>query len=241
MNDVGFIPKQPGSPFAIVGQPAKDPVCGMTVDPARAAGSHQYEGKTWYFCSLHCLEKFRADPARFTGESRPPSPAPPAAAAGTDYTCPMHPEVARNGPGACPICGMALEPKTVSLDQQENPELIDMQRRLWTSAILTAPILFMAMAEMIAGPRGDHVYAGRFAVWVQFALATPVVLWGGWPFFERAWASVLHRSPNMFTLIAMGTGTAYLYSVVAVIFPRFFRIRFAGMAVKWRSILNPPR
>src|SRR5712692_1055579 len=160
MKDVGSVPKQPGSPFAIVSQPAKDPVCGMTVDPLRAAGSYQHGGKTWYFCSLHCLEKFQADPAIFTGESRPPSPAPATAAAGTTYTCPMHPEVVRNGPGACPICGMALEPKIVSLDQEENSELIDMRRRFWTSVILTAQILFVAMGEMITGPTAVHLHSG---------------------------------------------------------------------------------
>jgi Cu+-exporting ATPase len=139
----------------------------------------------------------------------------------------MHPEVVRNGPGACPICGMALEPTTVTLEQEKNPELADMTRRFWTSAILTTPILLMTMGEMIAGSSAPQ-FSGKFAVWIQLALSTPVVLWGGWPFFERAWASVVHRSPNMFTLIAMGTGTAYFYSLIAAIFPSIFPDSFRG-------------
>jgi Cu+-exporting ATPase len=232
------VPQQPQPPFAIVSQPAKDPVCGMTVDPARAAGSWEYGGKKWFFCSRHCLDKFQAEPEKYTSEKPAIAPASvavpvaapvtvPAAAAGITYTCPMHPEVVRNGPGACPICGMALEPTTVTLDQPENPELVDMTRRFWTSAILTTPVLLMTMGEMIAGSSAPQ-FSGRFTVWIQLALATPVVLWGGWPFFERAWASVVHRSPNMFTLIAMGTGTAYFYSLIAAIFPSIFPDSFRG-------------
>jgi Cu+-exporting ATPase len=191
----------------------------MTVDPAKAAASYEYGGKKWYFCCQHCLEKFRSDPQKFTGEKPVAAPV----IAGTDYTCPMHPEVVRSGPGACPICGMALEPAVATLDDGENPELADMGRRLWVSAILTAPILAMAMGAMAA-----HWLGGRAAVWIEFLLATPVVLWGGWPFFERAWASVVHRSPNMFTLIAMGTGTAYVYSVAAALFPGVFPDSFRG-------------
>jgi Cu+-exporting ATPase len=152
----------------------------------------------------------------------------PLVAAGATYTCPMHPEVVRDGPGACPICGMALEPRTISLEEGDNPELIDMTRRFWISLALTAPILLMAMGEMIAGKGAMQLLSGRLAVWVQLALATPAVLWGGWPFFERAWASVIHRSPNMFTLIAMGTGTAYLYSLIAAIAPGIFPDSFRG-------------
>jgi P-type Cu+ transporter len=212
------------SPFAIVQPHAKDPVCGMTVDPARAAASYEYGGKKWYFCCQQCLEKFRADPKKYTGDGPVPSPAPPVTASGATYTCPMHPEIVRPGPGACPICGMALEPRTVTLEQEENPELIDMRRRLWISAALTAPILLMTMGEMMSLLPA----AGSVAIWTQLALATPVVLWGGWPFFDRAWASLIHRSPNMFTLIAMGTGTAYFYSLAAVLFPTLLPASFHG-------------
>src|SRR5260221_2218244 len=221
MRNLGSVLQPPESPFAIVSQPVTDPVCGMTVDPAHAAGSWEYGGKTWYFCSQHCLEKFRAAPARYAGEraGRVPAPASVAApAAGITYTCTMHPEIVRDGPGVCPICGMALEPRTVTLEQQENPELADMQRRFWTSLVLTTPVLLMTMGEMIVGGSAPQ-FSGQFGVWMQLTLSTPVVLWGGWPFFERAWASVVHRSPNMFTLIAMGTGTAYSYSLIAAIFP----------------------
>jgi Cu+-exporting ATPase len=226
MKKVGSKPNQGGgSPFAIVGQPAKDPVCGMMVDPARAAGSHQYHGKIWYFCGTHCLERFRSNPEKYTAEQPVAEPMPPVAAG---YTCPMHPEVVQSGPGACPICGMALEPRPVALDEGDNPELIDMTRRFWVSVTLTAPILLMTMGEMIFGRDVAHFVSGPFAVWLQLALATPVVVWGGLPFFERAWASVVHRSPNMFTLIAMGTGTAYLYSVIATLAPSIFPESFRG-------------
>jgi len=214
---IGLMPLPTNSPFAIVSQPVKDPVCGMTVEPAKAAGSYEYGGKKWYFCNVRCLEKFRNDPQKYTGEKPAMQPI-VAAASGVAYTCPMHPEIVQNGPGAYPICGMALEPQVATLDEQENPELADMQRRFWVSAALTAPIQLMTMGEMFGG----HWLAPRTEVWIQLLLATPVVAWGGWPFFERAWASVAHRSPNMFTLIAMGTGTAYLYSVAATLFPSLF-------------------
>lgn len=191
----------------------------MSVDPAHAAGSHRHGGKTWYFCSRHCLEKFQADPARYTGE-KPPAVELNAApsASPTEYTCPMHPQIVQSGPGSCPICGMALEPRVATAEEQENPELADMRRRFWVSVALTAPILLTTMGEMA----GAHFLAGRIMVWIQLLLATPVVVWGGWPFFERAWASIVHRSPNMFTLIALGTGTAYLYSLIAALFPSIF-------------------
>jgi Cu+-exporting ATPase len=214
----------------VIGQLAKDPVCGMMVDPARAAGSWEYAGKKWYFCSTHCLEKFRADPAKYSGETPATSamPAPePAPAAGLVYTCPMHPEIVKNGPGSCPLCGMALEPRTPRLDEGENPELRDMSRRFWISVILTAPILMGSMGEMLT-PAAAHLFSSSLWIWLQLILATPVVLWAGWPFFERAWASVVHRSPNMFTLIAMGTGTAYLYSLVATLAPSLFPSSFRG-------------
>ncbi len=235
MNDVSSKPGQGGSPFEIVSQLAKDPVCGMTVDPAHAAASFQYGGKTRYFCSVHCRERFQSNPEKYTAEQPVAEPMPASPAAGATYTCPMHPEVVRDGPGACPICGMALEPRTVTLEELENPELADMMRRFWVSLALSAPILVMTMVEMVSGKGAMHLVSGRLAVWVQLALATPVVLWGGWPFFERAWASVIHRSPNMFTLIAMGTGTAYTYSLIAAIapwiFPDSFRARGGSVAV----------
>ncbi len=220
------MPLPSNSPFAIVNQPAKDPVCGMSVEPAKAAGSYEYGGKKWYFCGLHCLEKFRNDPQRYTGEKAAVELHAMAAAAprGAAYTCPMHPEIVRNGPGACPICGMALEPMVATLDDQGNPELDDMQRRFWISAALTASVLLMAMGGMF----GAQLFAHGTETWIELLLATPVVLWGGWPFFERAWASVVHRSPNMFTLIAIGTGTAYLYSVAAALFPALFPDSFRG-------------
>ena len=187
----------------------------MTVRPETAAGSLEHLGETVYFCSTSCLAKFRANPAQYAGGKREPMAA-PAAAAGVEFTCPMHPEVVQIGPGSCPICGMALEPKVATLETQENPELRDMSRRLLVSALLTLPVLVIAMSEMVPAIR--HAFAGHAFVWVQAALATPVVLWGGWPFFQRGWRSVVVRSPNMFTLIAMGTGTAWLYSIAAAVF-----------------------
>jgi Cu+-exporting ATPase len=217
------MPLPSSSSFAIISQPATDPVCGMTVEPAKAAGSYEYGGKRWYFCNAGCLEKFRNNPKKYTGE-RAAIPHHSEPLTGAVYTCPMHPEIVRNGPGACPICGMALEPLVATLEDRENPELADMRRRFWISAVLTAPILLVAMGEMFGG----HWFTSRMEVWIQLLLATPVVLWGGWPFFERAWASIWHRSPNMFTLIAMGTGTAYGYSVIAALFPSLFPDSFRG-------------
>jgi P-type Cu+ transporter len=146
----------------------------------------------------------------------------------TEYTCPMHPEIVRNAPGSCPICGMALEPRTVTLDGDENLELRDMSRRFWVSAVLAAPVLFLAMADMIPGQPVGHLVSARAVSWLELVLATPVVLWGGWPFFERGWQSLVNRSPNMFTLIALGVGTAYVYSVTATLFPGLFPDSFRG-------------
>ncbi len=146
----------------------------------------------------------------------------------TEYVCPMHPEVARDGPGACPICGMALEPRVVPLEEEDSPELRNMKRRFWVSVALTAPVLFLAMSEMIPGRPVQHALSPRLITFIQFALATPVVLWGGWPFFERGWASIVNRSPNMFTLIAIGTGAAWLYSVIATLLPNVFPASFRG-------------
>jgi Cu+-exporting ATPase len=277
----------------------RDRVCGMTVDPARAAAQVMYAGKTYYFCGGGCADKFRAEPAKYLNASSPAamqrdsglvqfshagapaaSPAlvasreemlgtehpaenpaaanayicpmdaevredypgacpkcgmalepslPLALATRVEYTCPMHPQIVRPGPGSCPICGMALEPRTVIAEEPENPEMVSMTRRFWASVALTIPVLALGMSDLIPGRPLQHVLRMRAIGWIELALATPVVLWGGWPFFERGWASLVNRSLNMFTLIALGTGTAFLYSVVAVLFPQFFPAAFRGM------------
>ncbi len=207
----------------------KDPVCNMEVVPATAAGSVDHDGRTYYFCCRHCIEKFRADPARYLGASSSKSesawserePGPPSPA-GTSYTCPMHPEVVRDRSGSCPICGMALEPMTVSADDDVDPELDDMSRRFWVCLILTIPLLVLSMGEMVPGLPFPEFLTGLPLTWIQFAMAAPVVLWGGLPFFERGWASVVHRNLNMFTLISLGTGAAFLFSALATLFPGIF-------------------
>jgi Cu+-exporting ATPase len=204
--------------------PATDPVCGMQVDPATTQLRHEHAGKTYYFCNESCRRRFREDPAAFVGGAVPVPAIGAAPRAGTLYTCPMHPEIVRDGPGTCPICGMALEPRTASLDEGPNPELADMSRRFWVSLALTVPLLFVGMAPMAGVDLGP--LSGRTGRWVELVLATPVVLWGGWPFFVRGWESILNRSPNMFTLIALGTGVAYLDSVAAVVAPGLFPLSF---------------
>ncbi len=276
----------------------RDPVCGMAVDPARAAAQAGHGGKTYYFCCAGCAGKFRAAPEEYLSAkvshamprdsglvqfSRAGAPAaspalagahenlqsseglaakpaatnayvcpmdpevredypgacpkcgmalepslPPAPTTRVEYTCPMHPQIVRPGPGSCPICGMALEPRTVIAEEPENPELVSMTRRFWTSVALTIPVLVLGMSGVIPGQPLQHVLMMRTMGWTELALATPVVLWGGWPFFERGWASVVNRSLNMFTLIALGTGTAFVYSVVAVFFPQLFPSTFRG-------------
>jgi Cu+-exporting ATPase len=196
----------------------RDPVCGMTVDPARAAAYVEYAGTRYFFCSAGCAAKFRADRERFVGPPPSKPPAPPAA--GTVYTCPMHPEIIRDGPGACPICGMALEPRTATLDEDENPELVDMRRRFWLSTLLTVPVVLIAMRHYLRGLA--HLAPPGLLAWLELALATPVVLWGGWPFFVRGWRSVVTWNLNMYTLIALGVAVAYAYSVVAHLFPALF-------------------
>ncbi len=235
----------------------RDVVCGMQVDPARAAGSTEHQGKTYYFCSKGCLQRFQTDPAKYLDPAyRPglhamhaaPAPltlvknrtdlrrgasldapaqrhAPPTSPSPSDsreYTCPMHPEVRQIGPGSCPICGMALEPVEASLEEEPNHELIDMSRRFWWSLALTAPILAFMVSELLPGQPLQHAVSPRVATWIQFVLATPVVLWGGWPFFVRGWASLVSRHLNMFTLIGLGVGAAYLFSVVATLAPGIF-------------------
>lgn len=191
----------------------------MDVTPERAAGKHTFDNITYYFCSKGCLAKFSADPEKYVARTSHP----PASAAqieqGTKYTCPMHPEIIRDGPGACPICGMALEPVTVTAEEETNPELVDMTKRFWYSLVLTLPVFLIGMSEMLPGRPLHNAVSPRVLTILQFLLTTPVVLWGGFPFFVRGWQSIINRTPNMFTLIAMGTATAYLYSVVASLIP----------------------
>lgn len=248
-----------------------DPVCGMTVDEAKAADKFEYQGKTHLFCSRGCGVRFRANPDRYlSGGAEPmhlmhdsnlPSrlhsigmpggedatytcpmhpevrqqgtgscpkcgmalerETPVAAAMTVEYTCPMHPEVVRTEPGSCPICGMALEPRTVTAEES-NPELIEMSRRFWGSAALTLPLFVLAMSRMFFAEQFHSWISGRTFSFVEFALATPVVLWGGWPFFVRMWQSFVNRSLNMFTLIGIGTGTAYIHSTIATFLPEAF-------------------
>lgn len=195
-----------------------DPVCGMSVATETAAGSFEFEDETYYFCSKSCLTKFRQNPKSFLEEKEEEKLE--AESQGTEYTCPMHPEIVQIGPGSCPICGMALEPKVISLDDEPDPELIDMTRRFWISAVLTIPVFILAMGEYFPG--FHQVVSPEVSMWIQFLLATPVILWGGLPFFQRGWASVKSVNPNMFTLIAMGVGAAFLYSLVAVFIPDVF-------------------
>ncbi|CAN5795357.1 heavy metal translocating P-type ATPase [soil metagenome] len=252
-----------------------DPVCAMTVDPTAAAGSNEYNGETYYFCSTHCLNKFHEDPEQFLKHStqaaqsqpvgiqrEPKATAAPQAQTYTcpmhpevlqnkpgscpkcgmalepvvvmapqqkiEYTCPMHPEIVRDAPGNCPICGMALEPLTVSLAEEENHELTDMRRRLWISVVLTIPVFVIGMSDVIPGAPLQRLVPPAVLPWLQLILASPVVLWGGWPFFVRAWQSIVNRSLNMFTLIGLGVGVAYGYSVVATLLPDIFPHSFRG-------------
>ncbi len=201
------------------GERITDPVCGMTVDPHTAKHRHQHHGHTYYFCSAGCRTKFAADPVKYLGP-RAPAPAPQ----GAIYTCPMHPEIRQQGPGACPICGMALEPEIASAETGPNPELADMTRRFWIGLVLSLPVLALEMGGHLTEL---HMLLGKnLSNWIQFVLATPVVLWAGWPFFVRGWQSLLTRNLNMFTLIALGTGVAWLYSVVAVLTPNLFPATF---------------
>jgi Cu+-exporting ATPase len=217
-----------------------DPVCGMKVDPATArGGSHEHAGKTYWFCNPRCRERFAADPGHWLRQGpsaaamsapspRPAPGAPPTTPAGerVEYVCPMDPEVLETKPGPCPICGMALEPRTVTLSAEKNPELEDMTRRFRVSLALTVPLLLLAMAAMLPGL---HRLVPNVAVgWLELLLATPVVVWGGWPFFERMWRSFRTRRLNMFTLIGIGTGIAWVYSVVAVLVPGVFPESFRG-------------
>jgi P-type Cu+ transporter len=273
----------------------KDPVCGMTVDPARAKATHEHAGKTYYFCCRGCQEKFSAEPAKYLmpktlvgiapaaqhtvqiaparahstpGQGVQDVPAPPLAVAKaaneytcpmdpevrqqgpgdcpkcgmalepviaalpatkTEYTCPMHPEIVRDKPGSCPICGMALEPRTVTAAEEKNPELVDMTRRFWACTALTIPILLVTMSDLAPSVSPLMRWASpRTWQWFEWIVATPVVLWGGWPFFVRGWRSVVTRNLNMFTLIGLGVGVAYVFSVVGTVFPGIFPVSFRG-------------
>ncbi len=210
--------------------PAIDPVCGMTVELADAAGTQVFEGKTYFFCSQKCLHKFRLEPGRYLANETAAVASEAAAANSTAiYTCPMHPEVRQVGPGTCPKCGMALEPVEVTANLDEpNPELKDMSLRFWLSLIPTVPLLLSQMAEMVGFHSLRDALPQGSINWAQFALATPVVLWGGWPFFQRGRASLKNRHLNMFTLIAMGTGASYGFSVVATLAPGVFPASFRG-------------
>jgi len=217
-----YLKKKPLVQLATIGgapAPAghRDPVCGMTVDPAHAAGHYHYQGADYYFCNPSCELKFKANPTSYLQPKPAAAPrVPTAESAQVEYTCPMDPEVRQFGPGTCPKCGMALEPVTVSLTGEENPELAGMRHRFRISLLFTLPLLAFMISDMLPGKPLASI------AWVQFPLATPVVLWGGWPFFVRAWQSIANRHGNMFTLIGLGTGAAYLYSIVATLVPGIF-------------------
>jgi heavy metal translocating P-type ATPase len=206
------------------GQQVKDPVCGMSVDPATAKFSAQHAGQTYYFCSAKCHDKFVANPGAYITKAEVPTPA---TAPGTIYTCPMHPQIRQDHPGNCPICGMTLEPELPTAESGPSAELVDMTRRFWVGTVLAVPVFLLEM--------GSHLFDFHAFIspqnlnWVQLALATPAVLWAGWPFFERGAASVVNRSLNMFTLIAMGIGVAWLYSVIATVVPGIFPADMRGM------------
>lgn len=200
-----------------------DPVCGMTVDPATSKHRFDHHGKIFHFCSAGCRTKFAADPAKYLAKEKSSEPERPA---GTIYTCPMHPEIRQAGPGSCPICGMALEPEVASLESGPNPELADMTRRFWIGGALALPSVVLEMGGHLAGPHNwiDPTSSN----WIQLVFATPVVVWAGWRFLVRGWQSLLTRNLNMFTLIAMGTGVAYVYSLIGTVAPQVFPATFRG-------------
>ena len=222
-------PTVPGLPILLAAPREKDPVCGMMVDPEKAAGKVEHDGKTYYFCSARCVERFRNEPEKFLAapgtagmEHKAAPAAVPAVAKNVRYTCPMHPEIVQIGPGTCPKCGMALEPMDILAEEQADPEYESMRKRFWVSVAFSLPLLVLSMfGEMLA----LRLQPGTKNA-IELLLATPVVLWCGWPFFQRFWASLVNRSPNMFTLIGLGTGAAYLYSVAATLLPQFFPASF---------------
>gem|GEM_PF-133137 len=223
------MPPEPRRPSLNIIQPPRpqsaeiDPVCGMTVDPVQAAGSVVHAGKTYYFCSLHCVKKFQTQPAPYASGQKPKE-AMPAGSATAQYTCPMDPEIVQIGPGVCPKCGMALEPMQPTAVEGPDPELLDMQRRFALAAALALPVFLIAMGGLLPwSTLRNFLHANMAALnWLQLILATPVVLGCGWPFFQRAWLSIVHRSPNMFTLIAIGVAAAFAYSILATIAPQLY-------------------
>src|SRR6266700_4677761 len=200
----------------------RDPVCGTNVDATASRHRFDYRGETYYFCSAGCRTKFAADPEAYLHASKPKAAMPE----GTIYTCPMHPQIRQVGPGSCTICGMALEPEVASLDTAPNPELADMTRRFWIGLVLAAPAVVLEMGGHLVG--GHGLIDPTLSNWIQLVFATPVVLWAGWPFFVRGWQSLVTRNLNMFTLIALGTGVAYLYSLIGTIAPQDFPATFRG-------------
>jgi P-type Cu+ transporter len=199
----------------------RDPVCGMAVDPASSKHRVDHDGASYHFCSAGCRAKFIADPAKYLKNAQVDA-SPPPAKPGVVYTCPMHPQIRQPKPGNCPICGMALEPMGVVEETGPSPELVDMTRRFWLGAVLSIPLLVLEMGAHFSGLNLHRYVPPLVSVWVQLLLATPVVLWCGWPFFRRAWASLKSRHLNMFTLIALGVGVAYVYSLVATFAPGLF-------------------
>ncbi len=234
-------PQIPGLPILPPAPKEKDPVCGMMVDPQKPAAKHEYKGKTYYFCSARCAERFLREPEKFLAAlgkagmehamsaTHPAPAAPPAAGKGVRYTCPMHPEIIQFGPGTCPKCGMALEPMDFVAapagEEQPDPEYVSMRLRFWVSAALSLPLVILSMLGGVLGLHLDPSTRNG----IELLLASPVVLWGGWPFFQRFWASLVNRSPNMFTLIGLGTGAAYLFSLVATLFPQLFPESFRNI------------
>jgi len=216
--------KSPGSHQPGSNQAVHDPVCGMTINPNTSRHRYEFKGQNYYFCSAGCRAKFTADPRKYLAGLQTSKTE--AAPEGAIYTCPMHPQIRQLGPGSCPICGMALEPEVVSAEPARNPEIVDMTRRFWVGLVLAIPVLALEMGGHITNL---HMFLSQiWSNWLQFMLGTPVVLWAGWPFFVRARQSLVTRNLNMFTLIAMGTGIAWLYSVVAIIAPGIFPPTFRG-------------
>ena len=227
MEQTHHIPMGKGKLLKMTGPPhlVTDPVCGMQIDPATAAGQTDYHGSRYYFCNPRCLARFEKEPEIYLRAEVAKS-MDEAAPAGTTYTCPMHPEIVREAPGPCPICGMALEPSTITLEDAPNPELAEMSRRLMLAAALGLPVFVLAMGDMVLGMGLGGRIDVRMANWIGLLFATPVVLWAGWPLLERGWASVQTRNANMFTLIAMGVSAAYLFSAAATIAPQLFPAGF---------------
>jgi P-type Cu+ transporter len=210
-----------GEHHALVKSSVRDPVCGMMIDPATSEHRFEYRGESFHFCSNDCKTKFTGNPEQYLGQGSAKH-----VPAATIYTCPMHPQIRQVGPGNCPICGMTLEPELTSLDAPPNPELADMTRRFWIGLVLSLPSIILEMGGHLVGSHGwvDQTLSN----WIQLVFATPVVIWAGWPFFVRAWQSLLTRNLNMFTLIAMGTGVAYVYSVIGTVIPESFPATFRG-------------